>query len=99
MDKERIKNLPDKPGVYLLKNSKGKVIYIGKAKSLRKRISSYFQRAVETDQIKESMMKDVADFEYFITATELEALILESNLIKKEKPRFNVILRDDKNYP
>ncbi len=99
MDKERIKNLPDKPGVYLLKNSKGKVIYIGKAKSLRKRISSYFQRAVETDQIKESMMKYVADFEYFITATELEALILESNLIKKEKPRFNVILRDDKNYP
>lgn len=99
MDKDRIKNLPDKPGVYLLKNSKGKVIYIGKAKSLRNRISSYFQGSVETDQRKESMMRNVNDFEYFITATELEALILESNLIKKEKPRFNVILRDDKNYP
>ncbi len=99
LNSERLKNLPALPGVYLLKNSKGKIIYIGKAKSLKNRIGSYFQESAELDQRKESMIRDVADFEYLVTGTELDALILEANLIKKERPRFNVILRDDKNYP
>ncbi|MEK6692161.1 MAG: excinuclease ABC subunit UvrC [Nitrospirota bacterium] len=105
LNRERLKNLPALPGVYLLKNSKGKIIYIGKAKSLKNRIGSYFsagsygQESAELDQRKESMIRDVADFEYLVTGTELDALILEANLIKKERPRFNVILRDDKNYP
>jgi excinuclease ABC subunit C len=97
MNEERLRNLPDLPGVYLLKNAKGKVIYIGKAKSLKNRIRSYCQESA--DLRKESMMREVIDLEYILTATELEALILESNLIKKERPKFNVILRDDKNYP
>lgn len=97
INEERLKNLPDLPGVYLLKNSKGKVIYVGKAKSLKSRIRSYFQES--PDLRKGSMIREIADFEYLVTPTELEALILESNLIKKERPRFNVILRDDKNYP
>lgn len=97
MNEERLKNLPDLPGVYLLKNAKGKVIYIGKAKSLKNRLRSYFQESA--DLKKESIMREVTDFECILTATELEALILESNLIKKERPKFNIILKDDKNYP
>lgn len=99
INEERLKTLPDLPGVYLLKNRKGKVIYIGKAKSLRNRIRSYFHEGALLDQRKGSMVREVADFEYIVTQTELDAFILESNLIKKERPRFNVILRDDKNYP
>lgn len=99
MNKERLRSLPNLPGVYLLKNSKGKVIYIGKAKSIKTRLRSYFHNSTDLDQRKESMIGKIADFEYIVTATELEALILESNLIKKERPRFNIILRDDKYYP
>src|SRR5512143_403122 len=96
---EKLKNLPDRPGVYLMKDAKGRVIYVGKAKSLRNRVRSYFQKGAETDPRRASMTGHIADLETVVTGSEMEAFILESNLIKKHKPRYNVILRDDKNYP
>ncbi len=96
---ENISKIPTKPGVYTLRNNKNKVLYVGKAKNLRNRLRSYFQKASTLDSRKASMMKLVHDFSYIVTENELEALILEANLIKQYKPRFNVVLRDDKNYP
>jgi excinuclease ABC subunit C len=96
---EKLRNLPDRPGVYLMKNAKGRVIYVGKARSLRSRVRSYFQKGFEPDPRKVSMVGQIKDLETVVTASELEAFILESNLIKKHKPRYNIILRDDKNYP
>jgi len=93
-----LKSLTHRPGVYRMLNAKGKVIYVGKAGDLRKRVSSYFQRT-PTDAKTASMMLLVTDVEVTVTNTETEALILEYNLIKEHKPRFNVILRDDKSYP
>lgn len=97
--KEKLKNIPSKPGVYQFKNKDGKIIYIGKAKDLRKRVKQYFQKSKSLDVKTESMISKVYDLEYIITDSELEALILEANLIKKFKPRYNVFLRDDKSYP
>jgi excinuclease ABC subunit C len=91
-------SLTSRPGVYRMLNARGKVIYVGKARNLRKRVSSYFQRS-HTDAKTASMMKSVAGVEVTVTNTENEALILEYNLIKEHKPRFNVVLRDDKSYP
>src|SRR5512143_2284167 len=99
MLKEKIPNIPQNPGVYLLKDQKERVIYVGKAKNLKNRLKTYFQRPYNLDPRKLSMVKLVADFSYIITKNELEALILEATLIKQYKPRFNVVLRDDKNYP
>src|SRR5688572_30991566 len=79
-------------------NARAKVIYVGKARDLRKRVSSYFQRA-HTDAKTAAMLKSVADVEVTVTNTEGDALILEYNLIKRHRPRFNVVLRDDKSYP
>ena len=95
---EKLKNLPDAPGVYLMKDVKGHVIYIGKAVSLRNRVRSYFQKSVKGEKT-EIMVKQIVDLETLVTHTELDALALESNLIKKYRPRYNIILRDDKNYP
>lgn len=95
--KEKLKTLPAKPGVYLFKDEKGVVLYVGKAKSLRKRVSSYFTRPKE---IKTSiLLSRLYDVDYIITGSELDALILEDELIKKYKPRYNISLRDDKAYP
>ena len=99
MLKEKIPNVPQNPGVYLLKDQKERVIYVGKAKNLKNRLRTYFQRPFNLDPRKLSMVKLVTDFSYIITKNELEALILEATLIKQHKPRFNVVLRDDKNYP
>ena len=96
---EKLKNLSDRPGVYLMKNARGRVIYVGKAKSLLNRVRSYFQSTPDPDPRKAQMAGLIADFETIVTASEMEAFILESNLIKKHKPRYNVVLRDDKNYP
>jgi len=96
---EKLKNLSNRPGVYLMKNARGRVIYVGKAKSLKNRVRSYFQKGHEPDPRKVSMAGQIADLETVVTASEMEAFILESNLIKKHKPRYNVIFRDDKNYP
>ncbi len=96
---EKLKHLSDRPGVYMMKNAKGRVIYVGKAKSLANRVRSYFQSTPDPDPRKAQMAGLIADFETIVTASEMEAFILESNLIKKHKPRYNVVLRDDKNYP
>ena len=96
---EKVSNVSTKPGVYILKDCKDRVLYVGKAKNLKNRLKSYFQRTDSLDPRKSSMVKLITDFTYIITENELEALILEANLIKQYKPRFNVVLRDDKNYP
>ena len=94
-----LSNVPARPGVYMLKGAGERIIYIGKAKNLRNRIRSYFQASAKLDQRKIAMVKMAKDFSYIVTDNELEALILEANLIKQHKPKFNIILRDDKNYP
>lgn len=96
--KENLKKLPDKPGVYLHKDSLGQVIYVGKAISLRNRVRQYFQNSVTNPKVK-AMVSHIAEFEYITCANEMEALILECNLIKKYQPKYNVLLRDDKTYP
>lgn len=94
-----LKNLPDKPGVYLMKNSLGEVIYVGKAKILKNRVKSYFQNSKNHSEKVRIMVKNIAEFEYIVTDSEMEALILECNLIKKYSPKYNILLKDDKFYP
>ncbi len=96
---EKLQNLPVQPGVYIHKNAKGTIIYIGKAKSLRNRVRQYFQSSRGMDAKTQEMVARIADFEFIITDTEVEALVLESNMIKQHKPRYNVMLKDDKSYP
>ncbi len=96
---EELKKLPDKPGVYLMKDDKEQIIYVGKAISLRKRVRQYFQSSRSKSTKVSAMVKNIVEFEYIITDNEVEALILEANLIKKHKPKYNVLLRDDKQYP
>ena len=96
---ERVSAVSSGPGVYLMKNSGGEVIYVGKAKNLKKRLSSYFRRDSHPDMKTGVLVKKIKDFETIHTVTEQEALILEANLIRKHKPRYNVILKDDKRYP
>ena len=97
---EKIRTLPAQPGVYLYKNAEGEVIYVGKAKSLRARVRSYFQEGMgELNAKTGSLLREAVDVEYIVVANEKEALALENNLIKQKKPRFNILLRDDKTYP
>lgn len=99
---EKIRGLPDRPGVYLFKGKKGEMLYIGKALSLRKRVQSYFQgREAQSERSERmaSLLSQVLDVEVIVTDNELEALILESNLIKERQPRYNIVLKDDKHYP
>src|SRR5215471_8511225 len=97
---EKIRTLPAQPGVYLYKNAEGEVIYVGKAKSLRARVRSYFQEGVgEANAKTGSLLREAVDVEYIVVANNKEALALENNLIKRKKPRFNILLRDDKTYP
>lgn len=97
--KEKLKLVPLQPGVYLMKNGRGRIIYVGKAISLRNRLRSYFNK-LDPSQVKvQALVSQIADFDYIVTATEVEALILEANLIKKHKPRYNIQLKDDKSYP
>ncbi|MEJ5286352.1 MAG: excinuclease ABC subunit UvrC [Candidatus Kapaibacteriota bacterium] len=97
--KEKISNLPTSPGVYLYKNKNGKVIYVGKAVNLRNRVRSYFQTGKHFDAKTVALVKNIEDLEFIVTDTEAEALILEDTLIKRYKPKYNVMLRDDKTYP
>jgi excinuclease ABC subunit C len=90
---------PPKPGVYLFKTSGDRIIYVGKAKNLRNRIRSYFRDSASLDARKSAMTREISDFSFIVTGNELEAWILEANLIKQHKPKFNIVLRDDKNYP
>jgi excinuclease ABC subunit C len=98
MLQEKLNQLPDKPGVYLMRNLEGEIIYIGKASSLRNRVRSYFSSTQPSLRIR-TLIKKIADFEYITTTSEVEALILEDNLIKHHKPRYNIRLKDDKRYP
>ena len=93
-----VKKLPEVPGVYLHKDSTGKVIYVGKANNLKKRVQSYFSKTAKSRKVA-YMVRQITEFEYIVTANEKEALILECNLIKKYMPRYNVLLTDDKTYP
>ncbi|MBQ6685840.1 MAG: GIY-YIG nuclease family protein, partial [Firmicutes bacterium] len=97
--RENLKTLPDKPGVYLHKNNVGEVIYVGKAVSLKNRVRQYFQSPERLHPKVRAMVSHIEEFEYITTDTEMEALILECNLIKKYMPKYNVLLRDDKTYP
>ena len=96
---EHLKKLPDEPGVYLMKDEDKTVIYVGKAISLKNRVRQYFQSSKNHSSKVKSMVKNIYSFEYIITDSELEALILECNLIKQYRPKYNVLLRDDKTYP
>jgi excinuclease ABC subunit C len=95
----KLKNIPPGPGVYLYRDEGGQTIYVGKAKSLRNRVRTYFQESRNLDEMKDQMMDAIEDVEFIMTDTEGEALALENNLIKQHKPRYNILLRDDKTYP
>ena len=97
--REKLKLLPDNPGVYIMKDAAGKIIYVGKAVVLKNRVRQYFQSQRNHTPKVRAMVAKVADFEFIMTASEVEALILECNLIKKHRPRYNISLKDDKSYP
>ncbi|QZY55999.1 excinuclease ABC subunit UvrC [Crassaminicella profunda] len=97
--KEQLKKLPQTPGVYLMKSESGEIIYVGKAISLKNRVRQYFQSQKNKPPKVQAMVANIAEFEYILTDSEVEALILEANLIKKYQPKYNVLLRDDKQYP
>ena len=97
--REKLNQVPHAPGIYIMKGAREKALYVGKAKNLKNRIRSYFQKSASLDDRKLKMVSEIKDFQYVVTKNELEALVLESNFIKRLKPRFNIILRDDKNYP
>jgi len=97
--KETLKNLPELPGVYIMRDSEGKVIYVGKAKIMKNRVKSYFQHREDRDSKTAMLVSAVESLEYIVTHTEEEALILENTLIKRHKPKYNILLKDDKTYP
>jgi len=96
---KKLENLPASPGVYIYKNDRGKVIYVGKARSLRSRVRSYFQESRPLDPKTDRLVSEIAGLEYILTDNEVEALILESTLVKQHQPRYNVHLKDDKSFP
>ena len=96
---EKLEQLPNRPGVYLFKGADGAILYVGKARVLRDRVRSYFQASRPTELHKSRMVEEIADLDLVVTDSEMEALALENNLIKRHKPPYNVRLRDDKNHP
>src|SRR5580658_8629984 len=97
--REKVDGLPTEPGVYLFKDAAEKILYVGKARSLRSRVKSYFLESRWQDAKTGSLVREIADLDYIVVDNEKEALALENNLIKQHKPKFNVLLRDDKTYP
>lgn len=97
MLKEKLNLLPQQPGCYSMKNDRDEIIYVGKAKNLRNRVRSYFTGSHDAKTTR--LVMDIVDFEYIVTTSDIEALLLESNLIKKHRPRYNILLKDDKSYP
>ncbi len=95
----KLKTVPERPGIYMFRDGRERILYVGKAGNLRKRIRSYFQKSAKPDPRKEAMLRRTRDFTFVVTDSETEALALEANLIKEHKPRYNILLRDDKNYP
>ena len=96
---EELKKLPQKPGVYLMHDAQDNIIYVGKAIRLRSRVQSYFREKINRGPQIEKMVTQIARFEYIVTDSELEALVLENNLIKEHNPKYNTLLKDDKTYP
>ena len=96
---EELKKLPGKPGVYIMHNADDEIIYVGKAISLKNRVRQYFQSSRNKGPKIEKMVTHIARFEYIVTDSELEALVLECNLIKEHRPKYNTMLKDDKTYP
>ena len=96
---EELKKLPQKPGVYLMKDENGHIIYVGKAVNLKNRVRQYFQSSRNQTAKTRSMVPNIREFEYIVTDSEMEALLLECNLIKKHHPYYNILLKDDKSYP
>src|ERR1700740_515473 len=96
---QKIRTIPTEPGVYLYKNAEGEVIYVGKAKNLRSRVASYFHEGRWEDSKPGPLVRQAPDVDYIVVGNNKEALALENNLIKQRKPRFNILLRDDKTYP
>ncbi|MDE7158144.1 MAG: GIY-YIG nuclease family protein, partial [Clostridiales bacterium] len=93
--KEKLKLLPDSPGVYIMLDKDGTVIYVGKARVLKNRVRQYFHSSEKPQKVR-SMVENIADFSYVVTPSEVDALALENNLIKKYKPKYNILLKDDK---
>jgi excinuclease ABC subunit C len=96
---EKLATLPDRPGVYVYRDAKAQVLYVGKAASLKSRVRSYFQESRPRDAKTDALVRQIADLEFVVTDNELEALMLEANLVRRHRPRYNIILRDDKHYP
>src|SRR6266851_3747068 len=96
---QKAASLPVEPGVYLFKDALGKILYVGKSSSLRNRVKSYFLSSRWVDAKTGSLVREIADLEYIVVDNEREALALENSLIKQHKPKFNIMLRDDKTYP
>ena len=96
---EKLELLPNSPGVYIMKDEQGRIIYVGKAVILKNRVRQYFQNSRNHSAKVKAMVAKIADFETIITGSEIEALILECNLIKQHRPRYNISLKDDKTYP
>src|SRR6201987_4149039 len=94
-----LNSLPHRPGIYLMKDVEGTILYVGKAISLYNRVRSYFQESADLGPKNRSMIAKVEDIEFFVVKNEVEALVLESNYIKQYRPKYNVLLRDDKSYP
>ena len=97
--KQKLKNLPLCPGGYIMKNEDGEVIYVGKSKLLKNRVSSYFMHSKNHTPKTVAKVANVYDFDYMVSDSEVEALVLECNLIKKYRPKYNILLKDDKQYP
>jgi len=97
--REKLRQVPPLPGVYLLRDETGKILYVGKAKALRNRLRSHFKPGSGEDFRHHRMMSRVRDFEWIVTDSEVEALILEANFVKEHRPRYNVNLKDDKSFP
>ena len=95
----KLRQLPDSPGVYQMKDARGKILYIGKALVLRNRVSSYFTAAAESDPRIAQLVTEIRDLDWIVVPTEIDALMLESSLIRTFKPRYNTMLKDDKSYP
>src|SRR4029078_4775040 len=96
---EKLETLPAQAGVYLFKDAQGTVVYVGKARVLKDRVRSYFQAGRASDPLRDALAADIRDVDLIVTDTEIEALALENNMIKRHRPRYNVLLRDDKNHP
>ena len=96
--KEKLKLLPDSPGVYIMLDKEGTVIYVGKARVLKNRVRQYFHTSEKPVKVR-SMVENIADFSYIVAPSEVDALALENTLIKKHKPKYNILLKDDKTYP